>query len=138
MPSRRAGAVMLAVDTNVLVRVLVDDPTAPEQCRAARQIVAAAGKVYVAQVVQIETVWVLASAYGLDKVSLQNTLGVIADHPAISVQRPEVFAAALGYFEAGHGDFADCVILAESALAGCELATFDRKLGKLAGTRLVS
>ena len=129
---------MLAVDTNVLVRVLVDDPAAPDQCRAARQTVAEAGKVYVAQVVQIETVWVLASAYGLDKASLQKTLGVIADHPAISLQRPEVFKAALGHFQSGHGDFADCVILAESTLAGHELTTFDRKLGKLAGTRLLA
>lgn len=129
---------MLAVDTNVLVRVLVDDPTAPDQCRAARQAVAEAGKVYVAQVVQIETAWVLAGAYGLSKASLRKALGVIAAHPAISLQRPEVFAVALGHFQAGHGDFADCVILAESATVGCELATFDRKLSKLAGARLVS
>jgi bifunctional DNA-binding transcriptional regulator/antitoxin component of YhaV-PrlF toxin-antitoxin module len=39
---------------------------------------------------------------------------------------------------AGHADFADCIILAEIEEASCELLTFDRKLGKLPGTRLMS
>jgi len=130
--------VMLALDTNVLVRVLVDDPTAMGQCHRARTTVSEAGEVYVPQVVQIETIWVLASAYGLDQAAIQATLGAIANHPAFSLQRPEVFHAALQYYGDGHADFADCMILAESASAGHELATFDRKLGKLPGTRLVS
>jgi hypothetical protein len=29
----------IAIDTNVLVRILVQDPTAPEQCAAARRLV---------------------------------------------------------------------------------------------------
>jgi predicted nucleic-acid-binding protein len=128
---------MLSVDTNVLVRVLVDDPTAPDQCHRARQTVGAAGAVYVTQVVQIETVWVLSGAYGLDKRAIQETLTKIAEHPAFSLQQPEEFNAALQYYRAGRADFADCMILAESASAGYELATFDRKLGKLAGARLV-
>jgi predicted nucleic-acid-binding protein len=128
---------MLAVDTNVLVRVLVDDPTASDQCRAAREVVSKAGEVYVSQVVQIETVWVLASTYGLSKLALQGTLGTIAKHPAFHLQRPDVFQTAFQHYLAGHADFADCMILAESVGAGHELATFDRKLGKLPGTRLI-
>jgi predicted nucleic-acid-binding protein len=128
---------LLAVDTNVLVRVLVDDPTAPDQCRATRQAVSEAGEVFVSQVVQIETVWVLVSAYGLSKTSLQHTLGAIADHPAFHLQRREVFQAALQNYLAANTDFADCMILAESASAGHELVTFDRKLGKLPGARLI-
>ena len=128
---------MLAVDTNVLVRVLVDDATASDQCRAARQVVSEAGEVFVSQVVQIETVWVLVSAYGFSKTRLQAALGAIAGHPAFHLQRPEMFRVALQQYLAGHADFADCMILAESAEAGCELLTFDRKLGKLPGVRLI-
>lgn len=128
---------MLAVDTNVLVRVLVDDATAAEQCRVARQAVSEAGEVFVSQVVQIETVWVLASAYGLSKARLQVALAAIASHPAFHLQRPEMFHAALQQYLVGHADFADCMILAESIGAGCELATFDRKLGKSPGTLLI-
>ena len=128
---------MLAVDTNVLVRVLVDDPTALDQCRAARQAVSEAGEVFVSQVVQVETVWVLVSAYGLNKTTLQRTLGAIATHPAFHLQRRDMFQAALQIYLTAHADFADCMILAESASAGHELLTFDRKLGKLPGARLI-
>ena len=128
---------MLAVDTNVLVRVLVDDPIAPDQCRAARGVVSEAGEVFISQVVQVETVWVLGKAYGLKKTALQTTLGAVAKHPAFHLQRQEVFQAALRHYLAGAADFADCMILAESTGAGHELATFDRKLGKLPGTRLI-
>jgi predicted nucleic-acid-binding protein len=128
---------MLAIDTNVLVRVLVDDPTVLDQCRIARQTVGAAGEVFVCQVVQIETVWVLVSAYGLNKKQLQDTLGAIARHPAFHLQRRDVFLSALQIYLAASADFADCMILAESVGAGHELVTFDRKLGKLAGARLL-
>lgn len=129
---------MLALDTNVLVRVLVDDAAAVEQCRAARRTVSEAGEVFLSQVVQVETVWVLVSAYGLNRTSLQATLGAIARHPAFHLQRPEIFQAAFLLYLGGHGDFADCMILAESTDAGHELATFDRKLGRLPGARLIA
>ena len=129
---------MLAIDSNVLVRVLVDDPDAPAQCQVARTALSEVGEVFVPQVVQIETVWVLARAYGLAKPALLSVLGTIADHPAFHLQSPEIFQAALGLFQAGNADFADCVILAESAAARLELVSFDRKLGQLAGVRLLT
>ena len=128
---------MLAVDTKVLVRVLVDDPTALDQCRVARQTVSDAGKVFVAQVVQIEAVWALVSAYGLSKKRWHDALGAIAKHPAFHMQRRDVFLSALQSYLTAGADFADCMILAESGSAGHELVTFDRKLGKLTGTRLL-
>jgi predicted nucleic-acid-binding protein len=45
--------------------VLVDDPGQKAQVAAARSQVKRAGQVWVAQIVQAETVWVLESAYGL-------------------------------------------------------------------------
>lgn len=128
---------MLALDTNVLVRVLIDDPDAPAQCAAARAEVQAAGEVYVSQMVQIETVWVLAGAYGLNKATLLKVLHTVVDHPAFHLQRQEIFRTALECYRTGHADFADCMILAESAAANAQLASFDRKLGKLAGVRLL-
>ncbi len=129
---------MLAVDTNVLVRVLVDDPSALDQCRVARQTVSDAGKVFVAQVVQIETAWVLVSAYGLSRRRLHDTLGAIANHPAFHLQRRDVFLLALQSYLTAGANIADCMILADSVDAGHELVTFDRKLGKLSGARLLT
>lgn len=128
---------MVAVDTNVLVRVLVDDPTAPEQCLAARQMVSEAREVLVSQIVQIETAWVLAGAYGLSRAALRAVMEKLAAHPAFHLQRLPILLAALQHFGEAQADFADCMILAESAEAGCELATFDRKFFRLPGTRLV-
>jgi predicted nucleic-acid-binding protein len=128
---------VLAVDTNVLVRVLVDDPDASDQCRAARQMVSEAGEISVSQIVQIETAWVLAGAYGLSRTTLREVLEKLAAHPAFHLQRQPIFISALQQFSDAHGDFANCMILAESLDAGCELATFDRKFARLPGTRLV-
>jgi predicted nucleic-acid-binding protein len=40
-------------------------------------------------------------------------------------------------FRVGKADFSDCVILAEARAEKAQLATFDKKLAKLAGTKLV-
>jgi predicted nucleic-acid-binding protein len=57
----------IAIDTNVLVRILVQDPTAPTQCAVARQLVAdatAAGEpLLVSLCALLETEWVLRSRY---------------------------------------------------------------------------
>lgn len=47
---------MIAVDTNVLVRMVVDEPGQPAQVRAARRLAAGAGAVHVPLVVLVETV----------------------------------------------------------------------------------
>lgn len=65
---------MIAIDTNVLVRVLVDEPGQPVQVTAARALVSDAGEVFVLLVVLVETVWVLESAYGLPKSDVLHTL----------------------------------------------------------------
>lgn len=129
---------MLAVDTNVLIRVLIDDPGDTAQTKAARLAVAAAGTVYVSQIVQIECVWVLQSVYGLGRKELARHLAALAANPAYVLQNADSFLRALDHFAGAGGDFADCVILAEAGKAGCELLTFDRKLGRRAGARLVA
>ena len=46
---------MISLDTNVLVRVLVDDPQMPQQTEQARLRVSQLRQVYVTQIVQVET-----------------------------------------------------------------------------------
>jgi predicted nucleic-acid-binding protein len=58
---------MIAVDTIVLIRIVVDDSAAVLQMQAARALLAKSDVLYVPQIVQVETVWVLESAYGFDK-----------------------------------------------------------------------
>ncbi|WP_093065922.1 PIN domain-containing protein [Thiothrix caldifontis] len=53
---------MIAVDTNILVRVLTNDEESPAQTEQARALVKAVKRVFVPQVVQVEFVWVLEQA----------------------------------------------------------------------------
>jgi predicted nucleic-acid-binding protein len=129
---------VLAVDTNVLVRLLIDDPDAPKQCAAARQLAADSGAIYIAQIVQVETIWVLESAYRFSRKAVTEALHALTKNEACVLQRPEVFIEALREFEASTADFPDCLILAEAREQKSELATFDKKLGKLAGAKLVT
>lgn len=129
---------MLALDTNVLVRILIDDPQAARQCVAARRVVSDAGRVYVPQVVQIETVWVLESVYGFTRAELVAALERLLGNQSFVLQEADIFRAALNEFRTGPADFSDYVILTQARAQQLDLATFDRKLGKMAGTRLVT
>ena len=60
------GASMRAVDTNVLVRLIVRDD--PAQVEKAESFVAHGA--WVSQTVLAETVWVLESVYGLDRAQI--------------------------------------------------------------------
>ena len=61
---------MIAIDTNVLVRIIVEDVGQAEQTKIARELAKTAQKIYLTQIVQVETTWVLAKVYKLNKVRL--------------------------------------------------------------------
>lgn len=126
---------MIAVDSHVLVRVLVDDPSEPAQTRAARELVLRADGVYVPQVVQVEMVWVLESAYEFGREEIVSVLDHLSANQAYRLQSADAFRTALAQYRAGGADFADYAILAAAAEAGAELATFDRRLAKSPGVR---
>lgn len=128
---------MIAADTNLLVRVLVDDPGAPEQCAAARAAVAREQEVYVTQEVQAELSWVLATAFGFGRTAIALAMKQLRDNMAFHLQRPDSFAAALVLYGESSLGFADCLILAEARSAQAVLLTFDRKLGKQVGATCV-
>lgn len=128
---------MLAVDTNVLLRALVDDPEAMAQCRAARAEMAQHASIYIAQVVQVELAWVMRRALGFSPAIIAQTLERLRSHAALTLQAPDAFDAALTAYRHGQ-DFADAMIAFEAGRIAAELVTFDRKLAKLAGVRLLA
>jgi predicted nucleic-acid-binding protein len=133
----RTGWAMIAVDTNVLVRVLVDDPDQPAQVVAARTRVRRAAHIFIPQIVQVETVWVLESAYGFDKPTVIVVLDHLARNKAVTLQREDQFQRALAAFRTGRADFADYLIEAESMDADYRLVTFDRRLATAPGVTLL-
>ncbi|HLA75618.1 MAG TPA: type II toxin-antitoxin system VapC family toxin [Gammaproteobacteria bacterium] len=129
---------MIAVDTNVLVRVLVDDAEQRAQTAAARKKMRAAKQIFVPQIVQVECVWVFETAYRMHKDAVIGILSHLCNNSAFVLQHPETFMTALQWFQQNNANFADCLILAESRGAGCELFTFDKRLGKQHGARLLT
>ena len=105
---------MIAVDTNVLVRILVDDPGAAPQMQSARALLEKSEALYVPQIVQVETVWVLESAYGFDKTAICKILDHLLHHPQFQLQAVDSFASAVSLFRKHSADFSDCLILTES------------------------
>jgi len=128
---------MIAVDTNVLVRILIDDPEEIVQTETARKLAKEAGRVYVPQIVQVESVWVLESCYKFEKTKVIGILEHIQENRAFILQRHDIFQSALQSFKTSTADFADCLILAESQQFKVPLYTFDKRCGKLTGTHWI-
>ena len=128
---------MIAVDTNVLVRILIDDPGQPEQVQAARALASGAGKVYVPLIVMVECVWVLESAYRLDKAAVITVLTHLHTNNAFVLQDEVITQKALDLFCADQADFSDCVILTQAQREGLDLYTFDKRLSRLEGAHAV-
>ena len=122
---------MRAVDTNVLVRLLTRDDDA--QVTAAEAFVRKGA--WVSHLVLAETTWVLTSAYELKHDQIATAIGMLLNHAGVTVQDPDVVAAALEQYRARPKlGFSDCLVLEIARRAGhLPLGTFDRALGKLEG-----
>lgn len=128
---------MIAVDTNVLVRILIDDDGAIHQVKTARQFAKKHKKLFIPQLVQVELVWVLSSAYELEKSEIVPILLHLYENNAFILQRAKQFEDALYLYQTFNADFSDCLIQAESIDAGYEIATFDKKFAKLSQVKLL-
>ena len=118
---------MLAVDTNLIVRLLTNDDRG--QARRAAAIFAA-NEVFVPKTVLLETEWVLRHAYSLERAAVvRGLLGVLGLRSVIAEDALDV-AAALGWYQRGI-DFADAMHLAASGQAK-RFVTFDAKFARRA------
>lgn len=124
---------MIAVDTNVLVRILADDPGQPDQVDAARALASQARQVFVPMIVQVEMVWVLESGYGLSKEVVVQSLEHLEVNQAFVLEDSELCRRALALFRSSNADYSDCVILCACRPMDLKLYTFDKRLAKLAG-----
>jgi predicted nucleic-acid-binding protein len=129
---------MIAIDTNVLVRVLVNDPKAEEQCRLARELMTVNGNAWVCRIVLVETVWVLQSAYQFTKAQILMVLEKLIQHPNLYLEDSDNLAGVLTVFSASNAGFADCLILNDAQHKQLILHTFDLKLSRLHGAKRVA
>ncbi len=123
---------MRAVDTNVLVRLIARDDE--RQAQAAEAFIA--GGAWVSHLVLVEAMWVLGSVYELASAKIATAIEILLDHRDLTLQEPEVVAAALNLFrERPKLGFSDCLILEVARRARhLPLGTFDRELSHVEGT----
>lgn len=126
---------MRAVDTNVLVRLVVRDD--PEQVDRAEAFVAPGA--WVSLLVLAEAVRVLDSVYGLNRKRIGTVVGMLIEHDRLTLQDEDVVRKAHSMFERGRAiGFSACLIVAVARKAGhVPVGTFDRRMARLDGTRQV-
>ena len=122
---------MQAIDTNVLVRLLVRDD--PRQLDVAERFIVKGA--WVSHVVLVETLWVLDAVYERSAEQIGTAVERLLAHADLTLQDADVVAAALGQFRGKPTlGFSDCLVLEVARKAGhLPLGTFDRQLGKVAG-----
>lgn len=112
---------MIAADTNVVIRFLVDDH--PVEGRRARQVFED-HRVLIPESVLLESEWVLRAVYGFPSGEISRAFRALLAMPSVTVDERMLLMQVLDWFDEGF-DFADALHYARSA--GVEMKTFDRK-----------
>jgi predicted nucleic-acid-binding protein len=118
---------VIAVDTNVLVRYLVEDDVVQTD-RA--EAVLRSGAVIVPNTVLLETEWVLRTSYRFDRPAIAGGINKLLGLPGVQAEDGAMAGQALAWYAQGL-DFADALHLASSGQAEA-FATFDRALRRKA------
>jgi predicted nucleic-acid-binding protein len=120
--------VKITPDTNVLVRVLVEDDV--EQSKAAQAILKKADLVAISISALCELTWVLSRGYEISADDIAASIRHLINAANAVVNRP-IAEAGLASLDAG-GDFADGVIAHEGNWLGADtFVSFDKKAVKL-------
>ena len=118
---------MIAVDTNLLVRLLTKDD--PDQAKRVAKVMER-DEIFIPKTVMLETEWVLRHAYEIDRSYIISGFKKLLGLPNVNVEDPDSIYQAISWYE-NKFDFADALHPASSRR--CEsFATFDSSLIKKA------
>ena len=130
---------MTGIDTNVLVRYLVQDD--PEQARKATRFItnecSPENPGLINRIVLCELVWVLETAYGYARENVALALEKILRTAQFTIEDHQEAWSSFREYQGG-ADFADSFIATVNRRQGCErTVTFDRKAGRRSGFALL-
>jgi predicted nucleic-acid-binding protein len=131
---------MIGLDTNVLVRYLVQDDTA--QARAAAATLEGAASrgetLFLAAITLCELVWVLESAYGRSRAAIAAALEQIARTGDFTLEHADHVRGAVAAYKMTTADFADALVGRINEAVGCaHTVTFDRGMKRLPQFRVL-
>ncbi|MEO5924773.1 MAG: type II toxin-antitoxin system VapC family toxin [Bryobacteraceae bacterium] len=126
---------MRAIDTNLLVRLVIGDDV--DQTELTEKFIRDGA--WVSLLVLAEAIWVLGTRYDRNAQHLEIVIEMLLQHDELILQDADVVQGALHQFRSNPTlGFSDCLILESARKAGhLPLGTFDRKLGKLDGAETV-
>lgn len=119
------------------MRILHQDTTAPDQCAAARRLLAeteaASGTLLVSLCALLETECVLRSRYKVDRISMTAAIVAMLEAPGIDFEHQATVEETLYLFgQNPSADFADCLLVARARhLGSSRFLTFDVGASKL-------
>ena len=124
---------MRALDTNILVRFLVQDDE--KQVMIVNQLFSEAEKnkesMYVTSLVVLELMWVLQASYKVEREDILTAVGELLNMPVLKFQDQSALRAFVVEAVGNNFDLSDLVIGQVAQGAGCEVTlTFDKKAAK--------
>jgi predicted nucleic-acid-binding protein len=125
---------MIAVDTNILARYYVDDPTDPESARQrplAARMMRESPAIFVPVSVVLELVWLLRAFYDFGVEECVRVTEHLAGLPNVTVEDWPAVLEAARLHRAGL-DFADALHLARSGRCEAFMTFDDRKFARRA------
>jgi len=122
---------MIGIDTNVLVRYLVQDDyeQSAQSTLLIEQECNLSSPGYLSNIVLCELVWVLTGAYKYDKNLVIEVMEQILVTAELLVENENVVRKAINDYKIGSADFSDYLIVNNNQQSGCtKTYTFDKKL----------
>ena len=124
---------MVGIDTNVLVRFVVQDDK--KQAALASELIehhcSATNPALIGLIVLCEFVWVLSSACGYSYVQIASALKQILVTECFAVAKHDLAWSAMRDYANGAGDYADCLIARLNELNGADTTfTFDKRASR--------
>ena len=131
---------MPALDTNVLVRYIVQDDSG--QLAVAKRLIdrciAEGQSLFVPVTVTLELEWVLRASFGYVKDDVLLVLSNLFSASELTFESERALEVALQLYREGSADFADCLHIALATQAGEQpLWTFDKGAARVAGAQLI-
>ena len=123
---------MIGLDTNVLLRWLLNDDSDPAQTQLAAETIASELEpVWVGPIVLAELSWVMRRNFGLKRQDLVEVFQRLLDSPMFIIPDRTCVEEAVTNFSKGGPGFSDHLIAALNSSVGCRTTyTFDKIAAK--------
>jgi predicted nucleic-acid-binding protein len=131
---------MLAIDTNILVKLITnDDPKAAQRIQKTLDAeLAAERECMVGHIVLCELVWVLKRLYGYNLQQCQQTVGCLLAFAGLRFEALPVVLSAYKAWKKHGGNWANHLVSAQMQALGCGVVlTLDKAASRAATHRMV-